>query len=330
MQDVRPRRSHASQARHARGRRPSWVSSRANPRQLALNMKRRLGPHIATMTEPEPQPGISSLLLVITVGSASSLRALFNRHNRRQPKSRRRPASSIGFARHPCRASTSSCQMRQHLRVRMRVQACLHRCVLLQFVAVRIGRICSTFRLLAARCSLSTRTFNPEVAGSSPARPIRFLAICGQVRTADRALHLARVRLRGPVRRSPMQHVAVRCSSFNGIFDPIPHRLPYATHSRAPARSTRRTPRCGSGYPDSSSRLFDKRRVGLSRPCWPDRRPLRFTQRRDPALAARPSSPGRSHHVYRPHGRPLPPKPNPSLGVRIGHPCRSGAELAAG
>jgi hypothetical protein len=46
------------------------------------------------------------------------------------------------------------------------------RCVLLQFVATMNGAICSTFQSLAVRCSLSSGTFNPEVAGSSPARPV--------------------------------------------------------------------------------------------------------------------------------------------------------------
>src|SRR6266511_1523468 len=47
------------------------------------------------------------------------------------------------------------------------------RCVLLQFVAMPIGVSCSPFRFDAVRCSSSSRTFNPEVAGSNPARPIR-------------------------------------------------------------------------------------------------------------------------------------------------------------
>src|SRR6266540_3321099 len=47
------------------------------------------------------------------------------------------------------------------------------RCVLLQFVAAKLRPICSTFQLLAVRCSLCGRTFNPKVAGSIPARPIR-------------------------------------------------------------------------------------------------------------------------------------------------------------
>src|SRR4029079_4765915 len=44
---------------------------------------------------------------------------------------------------------------------------------LLQVVTTMDGAICSTFQLRAARFSLLTRTFNPEVAGSSPARPMR-------------------------------------------------------------------------------------------------------------------------------------------------------------
>ena len=44
--------------------------------------------------------------------------------------------------------------------------------LLLQFVATMTSSICSTFQSRAARCSLSSRTFNPKVAGSIPARPI--------------------------------------------------------------------------------------------------------------------------------------------------------------
>jgi hypothetical protein len=46
------------------------------------------------------------------------------------------------------------------------------RCNTLQFVATSIGTSCSTFQFRSVRCSLLSRTFNPKVAGSIPARPI--------------------------------------------------------------------------------------------------------------------------------------------------------------
>src|SRR6266511_3638613 len=51
------------------------------------------------------------------------------------------------------------------------------RCVLLQFVAMPIGVSCSPFRFDAVRFSSSSRTFNPKVAGSIPARPTSFAGI---------------------------------------------------------------------------------------------------------------------------------------------------------
>jgi hypothetical protein len=45
-------------------------------------------------------------------------------------------------------------------------------CSSLQFVATTNRSICSTFQFCLVGCSSSNRTFNPEVAGSNPARPI--------------------------------------------------------------------------------------------------------------------------------------------------------------
>jgi len=44
-------------------------------------------------------------------------------------------------------------------------------CSSLQFVAAMNSGICSHFQFVAVRCGLFTRTFNPKVAGSIPARP---------------------------------------------------------------------------------------------------------------------------------------------------------------
>jgi hypothetical protein len=44
-------------------------------------------------------------------------------------------------------------------------------CIWLQLVANAIPTRCSTFPCVSVRCSLLSRTFNPKVAGSSPARP---------------------------------------------------------------------------------------------------------------------------------------------------------------
>jgi hypothetical protein len=44
--------------------------------------------------------------------------------------------------------------------------------ILLHFVATIVRGSCSTFRCLPACCSSLSRTFNPKVAGSIPARPI--------------------------------------------------------------------------------------------------------------------------------------------------------------
>ena len=51
-------------------------------------------------------------------------------------------------------------------------------CDSVQLVATSNRRICSFFRLSAVRCSLFGRTFNPEVEGSNPSRPIRFAGFC--------------------------------------------------------------------------------------------------------------------------------------------------------
>jgi hypothetical protein len=66
-----------------------------------------------------------------------------------------------------------------------RAYACAYRfvsarCLLLQFAATTIRVICSALQVCTACFSSSSRTFNPKVAGSNPARPWRF---AGKLRT---------------------------------------------------------------------------------------------------------------------------------------------------
>jgi hypothetical protein len=61
-----------------------------------------------------------------------------------------------------------------------RAYACAYRlvsatCNLLQFAATTIRLICSALQFRTACFSSSSRTFNPKVAGSSPARPTQTL-----------------------------------------------------------------------------------------------------------------------------------------------------------
>jgi hypothetical protein len=53
----------------------------------------------------------------------------------------------------------------------MRVRARLRLLQSLQFVAIQNRTVCSYFQLVAVRCGLFGRTFNPKVAGSIPAPP---------------------------------------------------------------------------------------------------------------------------------------------------------------
>src|SRR5204862_3940939 len=46
-------------------------------------------------------------------------------------------------------------------------------CILLQLLAESIRVRCGTFPTYAVGCGSSSRTFNPKVAGSIPARPLR-------------------------------------------------------------------------------------------------------------------------------------------------------------
>jgi hypothetical protein len=68
----------------------------------------------------------------------------------------------------------------------------------LLFVATSRRLICRHFPRTSACCGLFGRTFNPKVAGSSPARPIRFAGISSAEATVD-----AERRVRRDVRTSP-------------------------------------------------------------------------------------------------------------------------------
>jgi len=59
------------------------------------------------------------------------------------------------------------------LRVRCAYRFVSAGCVSLQFVSTTSVAICSVFQCRAVRFSSSTRTLNPQVAGSNPARPMR-------------------------------------------------------------------------------------------------------------------------------------------------------------
>jgi hypothetical protein len=69
------------------------------------------------------------------------------------------------------------CLVGRQVRVQLRVKACLLRLrALSQFVAATNCLVCSLLRSCAAGFSLTSRTFNPKVAGSIPARPMKAIS----------------------------------------------------------------------------------------------------------------------------------------------------------
>jgi hypothetical protein len=72
-------------------------------------------------------------------------------------------------------------------REEVRAYGCTHRLVsagrnLTLLAATTLGPICSTFQAHAGRCSSTAWTFNPKVAGSNPARPMRFAGKLGKLK----------------------------------------------------------------------------------------------------------------------------------------------------
>jgi hypothetical protein len=148
-----------------------------------------------------------------------------------------------------------------------RAYACAYRfvsarCLLLQFAATTIRVICSALQCRTACFSSSSRTFNPKVAGSNPARPMRFAGILSTDRRAARTYVCTRTRPGETIRaRSPaascgvLQFGSARFSSSMGS------RYPIARQRRAAAPlepwDPRRTPAChagGGGFESRRSR----------------------------------------------------------------------------
>jgi hypothetical protein len=76
-------------------------------------------------------------------------------------------------------------------------------CSSLQLVATMIRPICSLFQFVATGCSLLSGTFNPEVAGSNPARPM----------TNSLQIATSRVRCRARRRGGRTECVTTGCCS---------------------------------------------------------------------------------------------------------------------
>jgi len=208
-------------------------------------MLRRLPPHdIASL-----HLDVGALRDPIGAGSAVSQTA--HDHDRSHKSLSSAPQRRLKHAR--CRNPLPE---KGQVRVRMRVHAGLHT---LLFAAARCSARTPDLQALqfvSARCRLFGRTFNPKVAGSIPARPIRFagtfVASCS---AADSRVRTSR-RTRGA---ESVQHAAVSCgvsrlvatrfSLCNGILRPLessslvrshrPLRMPgLATdHEPAPPRS---------------------------------------------------------------------------------------------
>jgi hypothetical protein len=168
-----------------------------------------------------------------------------------------------------------------------RAYACAYRfvsarCLLLQLAATTIPLICSALQFRTACFSSSSRTFNPKVAGSNPARPMGFAGILSTDCRAERTCVRTRTRPRGdvprrfpPAARHGLQFVSARLGLFKGILRPI-------ARAAGVARMTRWSAITGpAGRRRRLARFIEEQRAGdgatagalvhheRGRYCWP-------------------------------------------------------------